>query len=454
MKCRRLILSGLALLYLSILLTGCQLQGKNDPVDGNGMPDSAAVVDWSNSLSGQMPEQDDPARLVIVADANDGVFLNSTLVDFNRENPQYSVTLEMAEENSEMFRTRIMADIMAGGGPDILCVSPEDMEILAQAGALVDLEQLISGETLEMLLPGVLQMGRCGGRFMGVAPQVMTETLITSDSTWTEDSWTLEDFLTLAEQKEGLEGLLTYGSVDMSERNVLLNLVGRDLENSRFLDMENGISRFEQEDFMRVLEIIKQYTSNSASSYVDGDKRVAEGTYLAEYSHIFSPLDFYNMNADIDGGGHVVGFPTASGAGSYIGDRGLLVVNAKSEKLESVTAFLEYLLSFENQSALELQSLSVRSDMADRLVVYFDALDSYGWQGKTGVLLLASRADGTTYTEEYNDYLQSCVPVKDVSPIFEIIWDEAQSYFAGAKDALTVTRAIDNRVQVYLDERK
>ena len=153
MKRRRLILSGLVLLYLSILLAGCQLQGKNDPVDGNGMPDSAAVVDWSNSLSGQMPEQDDPARLVIVADANDGVFLNSTLVDFNRENPQYSVTLEMAEENSEMFRTRIMADIMAGGGPDILCVSPEDMEILA-------------------------------------------------------------------EQKEGLEGLLTYGSLDMSERNV------------------------------------------------------------------------------------------------------------------------------------------------------------------------------------------------------------------------------------------
>ena len=412
---------------------------------------SSDTEDYVVALSNQEPEYSDPVSLVILARNQEGKFLSSTVADFNRKNPLYTATMEMDQENLEVLRTRTMADIMAGGGPDILCVSSEDMEVLAEMGALIPIDQLISDETLEALLPGIIQGGTLNGKLMGIAPEATVGTLVTSKSIWAESSWTLNDVLTLAEQKEGLEGIFTYGSAVMGEYNVLHDLIGRDLENTRFVDMETRESRFEQENFMQVLEVVKRF-SGAGGSYMDGRERISKGAYLAEDLTVWNPMDFFGVLAEIDGEGSVVGFPTESGTCNFIYDKGLLVINAKSENIEAVTAFLEYLLSFENQATLSLDSLSVRSDMADRLITYNEYLESYVWNIPGGKMVLKEHAGGTNFAEEYNAFLQSCVPGKNSSYIFDIVWEEAQSYFSGGKDALTVTRTIDNRVQVYLDE--
>ena len=147
-----------------------------------------------------------------------------------------------------------------------------------------------------------------------------------------------------------------------------------------------------------------------------------------------------------------MGYPTESGTGNYISGIGLLVVNAKTKNLEAIKAFLEYLLSFDNQAGLYEEYLSVRSDMADRLISYNEYAEAYVWRIPGGMIILESRPDGTTFTEEYNAFLQSCVPSKRSSALFDIVWEDADAYLSGGKDVLTVTRDIDNRVQLYLDE--
>lgn len=162
--------------------------------------------------------------MVLLARENDGKFLGNTLARFSRNYLQYDIFMDSEEDDIETYRTRIMADIMSGGSPDILCVSLEDMEILAEAGALVPIDELVSEETLGNLLPNVLQFGTYEGKLTGIIPFITAQTLITSENIWSGDSWSLDDVLKLAEEKKGLEGLLTYGAIDAPEYNVLLSL--------------------------------------------------------------------------------------------------------------------------------------------------------------------------------------------------------------------------------------
>ena len=416
-------------------------------------PLQSVSEDFLVTLSEQAPEYDSAVQMVVFNKVNDGKFLQSTMARFNRSNPQYTFTMETDGEDKEVqetFRTRVMADIMSGGGPDILCVSFEDMEILSDAGALVPIEELVSKETLGDLLPTVLQAGTCEGKIMGIPPTIEVRTLSTSKSIWSGDSWTLDDILTLAEEKEGLEGLLTYGIVDTPEYNTLLSFVGMGIHKSRFLDMENRKSRFEQENFMRVLEVIKRYAPKGNNSDINGIRRIREETHLALIEFISDPLTFSLALNGAGYEGNHVGFPTESGGGNYVMANGFLVVNAKSENLEAVSAFLEELLSFETQARLTVfEGLSVRSNMADRLIEY-DEESGYIWNSTGSMLIMQTMEDPT---EGFNAFLQRCEPYDYNNKIFDIIWEESQAYFFGDKDALTVTRAIDNRVQLYLDEQ-
>lgn len=411
---------------------------------------AADSEDFLVTLSEQEPERANPVSLVMLAQENDGKFLGSTLARFSRNYPQYDIFMDPEGDDRETYRTRIMADIMSGGGPDILCVSLEDMEILADAGALIPIDELVSEETLENLLPNVLQFCTYEGKLTGIIPFIKVQTLNTSISIWADDSWSLDDVLKLAEEKEGLEGILTYGLIDASEYNVLHSLVGINIEETRFIDMQNRKSCFEQENFMRVLEVVKRYAPKGNSSGINGHRRIADETHLAIIEYIDSPFVLFSIIYGAGFEGNIVGYPTESGGGNYMTPGGFLVVNARTENLEAVSAFLEYLLSFESQSRLGEDGISVRSNMADRLIE-FDEEYGYVWTAPSyGTMILKTFENPT---EEYDAFLKRCEPYRYNHEIFDIVWEESQAYFSGDKDALTVTRAIDNRVQVYLDER-
>ena len=427
---------------------------------------STEIEDFLVTLSEQPPEQDDPVHLSILLDETyyDTKFLQGAIARFNRSHPQYAVSLETGGEENEAYRTRVMADIMSGGGPDILCVSLEDMESLADSGALMPVDELVSGETLEILLPGVLQFCSYDGELVGMMQMMSLSVLTTSKSIWPGESWTLEDVLKLAEEKEGLEGLVTADTVTLPDAYAsLYQLVGLGIKKSRFLDMEMKESRFEQENFMRVLEVVKRYAHERDSSYqgwntsidiydLEGYRSIREETYLALTYGISDPELFAMQRSGMGYEANMVGYPSESGGTNYIMPHdGFLVVNVGTRNREAVSAFLEYLLSFDNQARLAREGLSVRSDMADRLIE-FDEEKGYMWVARPNTHIRLDTWEDPT--EEYNALLQSCEPYDYNNKIFDIIWEESQAYFFGDKDALTVTRAIDNRVQLYLDEQR
>ncbi len=68
---------------------------------------------------------------------------------------------------------------------------------------------------------------------------------------------------------------------------------------------------------------------------------------------------------------------------------------------------------------------------------------------------LTLKPDGSTYLEEYLDFVESCRPVPYIPmQIRLIVQEEAHSFFEGSKGAVETAEAIQSRVQLYLEEKK
>ena len=64
-----------------------------------------------------------------------------------------------------------------------------------------------------------------------------------------------------------------------------------------------------------------------------------------------------------------------------------------------------------------------------------------------------SRPDGTSYLPEYLAFMDSCrLSTGLTDPIVDIIWEEAEAFFAEDKDVQKVADIIQSRVQTYLNE--
>ena len=123
-----------------------------------------------------------------------------------------------------------------------------------------------------------------------------------------------------------------------------------------------------------------------------------------------------------------VGEPTGGESGNYVKSDGVLVVNRNVSNLQAVAAYLECVLCDEVQY-----------------------LAQPAW--KESVKKVVS--DGTPVMDKYKALLESCVPYPDeYEEITEIVWEEGQAYIEGDKSASEVAEIIDNRIQLYLDEKE
>lgn len=355
------------------------------------------------------------------------------------------------------FRDRTLIDIVAGKGPELLWVSTEDMHMLAEKGAIMDLRYLISKDTLEQLYPGVIQAGTVNDKLVGITPEVSYVTMIASDKVWNKNSWTFDEMLGVIESREW-EYPFLYGTWGINNYFLFYEVFAKDWNCSPFVDMEKGVSHFDEESFIKSIQLCKKYDSsksgfdvNELYEFIDNGDSIARICYmyngLADFSQY---MDSYQDN------GHIVGFPTTNGSGNYLYSEGYLVVNANATHTEAISDFIEYLLSYENQ--FEVNSAPVRRDVVRDSVEYVDFLETY-MQKKSATesvhAELALKADGSTYLEEYMDFVESCVP-EPIKPtdITAILGEELPAYFSGSKSAESVANIIHNRVQLYFDENK
>lgn len=134
-----------------------------------------------------------------------------------------------------------------------------------------------------------------------------------------------------------------------------------------------------------------------------------------------------------------------------------LAVNINAEHKEEIAEFIAYLLDYDYQYTVTSSNCSVRMDVIRDSVLYDE------WQGyrvcvssnpdNLTVMALAVKPDGTSWLEEFLDFLENCEPEPFMpEQIRTIIAEELDAYINGDKSTDEVANIIHNRVQLYLDE--
>ncbi len=419
--------------------------------------------DWLVALSAKEPEPGEAIRIAglvqpgvtmfdgkSAAGAMSRKYRNTGFVYETYENAD-QINYQSAFDSSylEDYRTRIFAELAAGGGPDILFVSLQDMRLLQEQGYLLDLRRVLSEESLNRILPNVIEMGTVDNTLVGLAPAVQTTTAITMKSIWDQDTWTLEDVLDLMDTGE-FTGVMCQGTSRFAPQAVIKLLTGFGLMDSSLVDWETGKSYFDSDHFIRLLHVVKDCNG------IPWNQETWLGTGGCPMQ--LGGLGISSINEFYDQYGEdycVVGIPSIAGNGNYISCGGVLAVNRKVSDPEAAAAFFEYLLGEEIQDSKRMISEKSILKISPEDIEYREEGGERKAYWKDQELRI--KEDGTTTFDDYAAYLESCVPspiIAEEDIIKSIVWEEAEAYINGDKSVEEVAGIIHSRVQIYLDESR
>ncbi len=413
-------------------------------------------------LTAQKPVNKEEIVLSCPGGTDGMTYIQRKASTFSYDTEGLPIKLETAESEAyqEDYRNRIMAELAAGKGPDMLLLSRDDIALLADKGYLCDLSDLIPEDVKAQMIPSVLELGTVNGRLAAITPQVEFNTMITGNQTWEKDHWNISEFKELLESRDDWEMMFSFFNSNTDFYSLYYWMFGNGIINSPLLDLEQGISHLDSEDYVEILELCKKYSEKNVS--LDGDEIDAllkEGKIAAKRVVIYDLVNFSTMMSRYGEDCHLVGTPSESGSGSYVEAYSFqyLAVNENSPHKEEIKNFLAYLLSYENQYTVE--GCSVRLDvLRDSVTEHYNRYmirRSADPDDNQFILLEDLKPDGTPWLEEFLDFVKSSEPAPDMpDELSAIIGSELQSFYEGGRSARETADNIHNRVQLYLDERK
>lgn len=406
----------------------------------------------SMALTDIPPETEDDITCVALAGGN---YMKTRAAVFSREHEgafvQYT-SYSYGDWRNEWIR--LSAEVAAGNGPDIMIVDREQMQALQRIGALEPLDGYLEEEMIGTMFSGLRKMCYIDGKMYGIIPEGAVRTLATSVDLWPEDNWTIQDILEIIDNND-LEGMF-YNSLGESAPGLnLFYFFDGASGNVPFCDMESGESHFESEDFQRLLEVCKRYGEKKKDSEETILHLMAEGKILAMDQFYSNMAEYAKFRAEYDGRVHFVGYPEQTEGVGVFSSCYYVVVNKNAKNKEVIAEFLNYLLSSEAQSNVDL-SVVTTTALEDLVVCYETSSGEVRCEIKTGrgMQKVELKEDGTSYMPDYIDFMNQLGVYQVRDEIWEIVEQEAEDYWNGSKSAEDVALVIDNRVQLYLDEHR
>ena len=376
------------------------------------------VKDWIVPLVENQPEEEGTIR---VADlAGKGGIIEVGTTEASMEHPSLRFTYENA--STEEKRTRVLAELTQGEGPDILFVSMEDYDTLAGKGVLQDMNPMLSGELREQLLPGVLEIGNRDGQLLGMPVGVNVEAFAAMRGKLQGSKDTLEELISLMEAGELTAALRSpYIMTNYLDPEMTVYMLTQYSLNKSFLiDWEKGVSHFDDKRFVQLLKLAQEDMSrNVTKEWQDTD---------LIWAYIFIENDLVDFVTHMEKANMELIGPDGSVGNGYLSpDGGLLVINKNSTNKEAARLYLEVLLGRKIQTQTNKLCLRVRKIEPEE-----DSKE-----------LLKAK-----------EFLESCqVEPRTYTHISRIIAEELNTMYEDGKEAEQVAESIHRRVQLYLDER-
>ncbi len=397
------------------------------------------------------------------------------VVEFNKADPEYRIQITdysqyNTEEDYSAGITRLNTDIVSGKMPDILLLDAYlPLESYMAKGLFEDLYPYMDkdGELKrEDYFPNVLKAYENNGKLYRLVPKFTIYTVAgkTAD-VGSRTGWTLQDLReVMASKPEGMEVFS-----EMTRESMLHYSI--QMTGSQFIDWESGKCGFDSEEFISLLEFVKEFPEMLPEDYYNNALRGDLNSWFREGKVLLERMSLYGFSAynyskkgtfgeDIT----MIGFPSGDGKGSSIGAQLELAMSSKSKNKDGAWKFLRYFLSdeFQGQTDYEwpisMKHVDALAEKAKKRPSYEDENGNLVEYDEVYYVNGAEVPISPMTQEEVEEviaFVQSVDQLNSANQdLLKIISEEAAPYFAGQKNAKEVADIIQNRVQIYVNENR
>lgn len=381
-------------------------------------------------------------------------FLQQLVTRFNRQNSQYHITIQDPKENSRAFM-----EIASGKGPDLFFLSPMEAKEYARQGYIRDMEGIV--EDPSPFLEAALENGRVEEVIYGIPYSCTLDCLVFSQKVaGTCYSWTVEEMMQAVRNSKA-ESLYWYYS-QYNAYSIVLECGLYDNDNTAYIDWENGESHLKERPFMDLLEFAKEYADRGDYAASEVLSKLQGGEIAGLGLHLWRPglLDY--ADTCFAGRASYVGYPTSTGKKGVYVRADCLYVNQATDKLEGIREFMRFMLTEEAQKLCMADGDSFILPV--RLSTIFDLVEQERKKADEAVEprifedgYIIWQEDGLSQEqfETLEELLEQAQPYKFYAmELGSILEEELEPYFGGDRSLEKTVEILDNRVQVYLDERR
>lgn len=410
----------------------------------------------------ELPEREE---LILAAWEQCPEELEDAVILFNRASDRYHITVRVYADE-----TRMDVSMVSSNPPDMVALLPVNAVRYGEKDVLEDLSPYLEGSSRlkrEDLLDSPLEKYTIKGRLVGIPSGFICRTISANGmGEGSAAGWRMEDVMRLAERNPGRK-------LNGSHISWILETLCGDTIMDSFLDRESGTCSLDTEEFRSLLRWLEAYCGNLTElpyTIAEIEDPLLEfqfmrnmGDYLEYVSH---PLE----------GWVSMGYPSPDGSPKYYGTSvGAVGIVSKSQNKEGAWMFIEEFLSnldvdYYNSAG----TMPIRKDIMDEILR--DAMTPDYIYGETGEIQrnlngipsmypkwYSSRRQGEYWdyaTQEEVDGLMELISQADFSPVdtlkmtvMGIISEELGSYLDRSKPLEEVTRIIQNRVTIAVQER-
>ncbi len=404
--------------------------------------------------------------------------MRACALQFNKSHPEYHVTIKEymglnGYKDKEDAMRALDLDMVSGRAADIIALSYTDIQKYMSKELLEDLAPYLDASTAlsrENLVSAIEETYTFDGKLAALPTQFRLNLFVGRQSQFGDiRQWSVEDMIAFFEQNSSAAVLGSTSQNTMLEVCLKYNL-------GYFADTQEKTCRFDTEEFFRILEFCSRFTGTDDAwggleIYQDDSRRLLNLQSCSNPCFVACAPQYFGNEAV-----SYIGYPTMDGQSGILlsTSQYAYAILATSEHKEAAWSFLEAAILAEGKTHSSRGGTDISymnfPVMTDQLEEQFDA----SMKAANSEQLIQDGQTGRRYTTTLSlgtDRIYCYAPVKEeVDLIWElidqarpapkydetimgIIQEEAAGYFAGDKDIGMVAATIQNRVQLYLNEK-
>lgn len=409
--------------------------------------------------------------------------IKSKIIKFNKTNNEYRIDVTdyseyNTEEDYEAGLKKMNTEILSGNVPDIIYTQGVNVEQLAAKGLLEPLDNFLENDkdlSKEDLVPSVLKVMEIDGKLYETSSSFGIYTVMgNSDLVGEKPGWTVPELQeAFAKMPEGA----TILGDTLSRTDILTYSLAMDM--SSFVDWSTGNCNFDSQGFRDLLEFANSFPSEIDWENYDWQsagneyERVASGKQMLMMSYLYSFDDYRYASAAFGDKITFKGFPTNEGVGNMMILTSGFAISSKCQNKDGAWQFVRQFLLAEqqekgyygfptNQKAFDAMIKEVmtpvyRTDENGNFVLDENGdkiEESQGGMSYGNGQMVEFYAMTQEQIDKIMDVINSTTKRMNMdNSINEIITEEAAAYFSGQKPAEEVSKLVQSRVSIYVQEQ-